>query len=382
MKTVCEVNKCAGCMACVDICPKGAITVKDDLSAYNAVIDPEKCIGCDSCYRVCQQNHPAKAEMPQKWVQGWCADPVQRQKSSSGGFASAISKAFITSGGSVCSCALKDGKFTFEFAETVDDVKKFAGSKYVKSDPSGSYKAVKDKLKNGKKVLFIGLPCQVAALKNFVGKDLESALYTVDLICHGTPSPKLLEMFLKQYKIQLADLKEIKFRNNYNFQIYCNSKSVATDGVIDKYMIAFLYSMTYTDSCYSCNYAKTERVSDLTLGDSYGSELPKADWEKGVSLALCQTDKGIELLKTADLVLKEVDLDKAISKNGQLRAPCAVPKDREVLFQTLKGNEKFNRSVFSLITNQCLRQDIKALLIRLGLHSGYSKLKKLFRHTS
>lgn len=376
MKTVCKINECAGCMACKDICPKGAIQIRDDLTAYNAVIDPQKCIGCDSCYRVCPQNHPAKAEMPQKWVQGWCADPVQRQKSSSGGFASAISKAFITSGGTVCSCALKDGKFTFEFAETVDDVKKFAGSKYVKSDPSGSYKAVKDKLKNGKKVLFIGLPCQVAALKNFVGKDLESALYTVDLICHGTPSPKLLEMFLKQYKIQLADLEDIAFRKERNFQVYCNNKSVATDGVIDRYMIAFLYNMIFADSCYSCKYAKTERVSDLTIGDSWGSELPAQEREKGISLALCQTEKGSRLLAMSDLVLKDVDPEKAIAKNGQLKAPCEMTKLRTEFENKIKRNQNFNRVVFSLIPQQCLKLDGKALLLKLGL---YNKLKKLLR---
>lgn len=357
-------------MACADICPKGAVTIKDDLSACNAVIDSEKCIGCDCCYNVCQQNHPPQLTPPRKWAQGWCADLAGRQKGSSGGFAFAISTAFIKSGGSVCSCVFTGGKFTFEFAESVDDVKKFSGSKYVKSNPSGIYKAIKARLKSGEKVLFIGLPCQVSALKNFVGKELESALYTVDLICHGTPSPKLLDMFLKQYKIQLSGVEEIKFRKNYKYQISCNGKSVAPDGVTDKYMTAFLNSLTHTDNCYSCNYAKTQRASDLTLGDSYGSELPESEWDKGVSLALCQTDKGIELLETADLVLKDVDLDRAVSKNDQLRAPSAVPKGREAFFKALRANKKFNSAIYLFLTKQCLRQDIKAVLIRLGLRGS------------
>lgn len=376
MKTVCKINECAGCMACKDICPKGAIQIRDDLTAYNAVIDPQKCIGCDSCYRVCPQNHPAKAEMPQKWVQGWCADPVQRQKSSSGGFAAAISKAFLKDGGSVCSCALKDGKFIFTFAETEDALAKFAGTKYVKSDPSGSYKEIKERLKNGNKVLFIGLPCQVSALKNFVGTDLERALYTVDLICHGTPPPKLLEMFLKQYKIQLADVENIMFRKGRNYQIYCNNKSVATDGVIDRYMIAFLYKLTFANSCYSCKYAKTQRVSDLTIGDSWGSELPAQEQEKGISLALCQTDKGTRLLAMADLILKDVDPEKAMSKNDQLKAPCEKTELRTEFEKKIKEGQNFNRVVFSLIPRQCLKLDGKALLLRLGL---YNKLKKLLR---
>lgn len=363
MKTVCEMNKCAGCMACSDICPKRAIKIIDNLSAYNAVIDEEKCINCDVCHQVCPNNYPVKAVLPIKWYQGWAENSVLRKESSSGGAATSISKAFIENGGVVCSCTFSHGNFLFEFAENLDDLKKFVGSKYVKSNPTGVYKVVQHRLKNGEKVLFIGLPCQVAALKNFIGEGLSAKLYTIDLICHGTPSPKLLELFLKQYGLSLLKLKDIQFRVKAKFQIYGDHKGIITNGVSDRYSIAFLNALIYTDNCYCCHYAKKERISDLTLGDSWGSNLDKEEQKKGISLILSQTEKGILLLKTAQLHLETVDIDNAINHNQQLKYPSIMPARRKEFFKGIK-NGKFNSLVFRIMLKQCLKQDVKQFLIK------------------
>lgn len=369
MKTVCELNKCAGCMACVDICPKGAIKIKDSLSAYNAEIDENKCIGCNACHKVCQANHPAKAKAPIDWHQGWTENAETRKECSSGGAATAISKGFLENGGIVCGCTFNEGKFIFEFAENEDELKKFIGSKYVKSDPMGIYKEIKSRLKREEKVLFIGLPCQVAALKNYVSTDLSDKLYTIDLICHGTPSPKVLNIFLKQYGLTLSSLKDIKFRVKAKFQIYGDYKGIITKGVSDRYSIAFLNALTYTENCYRCPYAKTERVSDVTLGDSWGSELAMDEQKNGISLILNQTEKGNELLKMANLHLEAVDIKKAIASNHQLEYPSFKPKGREKFFDGLK-DRNFNSLVFRQLPKQCLRQDVKKVLIKLHIIDG------------
>ena len=369
MKTVCELNQCAGCMACIDICPKEAITIDDNLAAYNAVIDENKCIGCNACYKVCQSNHPAKLLSPIKWYQGWAVVPDVREYCASGGMATAISQAFVESGGVVCSCTFHNGEFIFEFAENIEDLKKFAGSKYVKSNPKGIYKKVKDYLKSGRKVLFIGLPCQVSALKNFVGAQYEDGLFTADLICHGTPSPMLLEIFLNQYGHTLTELQDIQFRAKTKIMVYWDYKGIITNGVSDKYSIAFLNSLTYTDNCYSCRYACKERVSDLTLGDSWGSGLPVNEQKKGISLMLCQTDKGDQLLKTANIHLEKVDIEKAIANNQQLSHPSVMPKGREKFYKGLKKHG-FNQLVFLQFPEKCLRQDVKRILIKLKIIRG------------
>lgn len=370
MKTVCEINKCSGCMACVDICAKGAIKIDDSLEAYNAVIQEDKCINCNACIRVCQKNNTPQAVAPIKWYQGWADEAELRENGASGGFASAISKSFIEGGGYVASCTFKDGSFRFQIENTLEGIKKFAGSKYVKSDPSGIYSDISKLLKQGEKVLFVGLPCQVAAIKNYIGKSLQDELYTIDLICHGTPSPKLLETYLKQYGYSLEKIQNIQFRVKGNFQAYNDYKSVVTSGVCDKYHIAFLNAISYTENCYECDYAEKERVSDLTLGDSWGSELGMAELKNGISLSLCQSEKGIELLKNAKLQLKAVDIENAVLNNQQLNHPAEMPKSRNKFFHKLRNGHNFNSLIFKCFPKQCVRQEVKRGLILMNIVKG------------
>lgn len=370
MKTVCKKDQCAGCMACIDICPKGAISIKDNLQCYNAVINEELCVNCGACQKVCQSNHPASAVAPISWQQGWTLQNEVRAKSSSGGAAAELSRGFVASGGIVCSCVFRDGVFGFEFAETVDELQKFVGSKYVKSNPVGIYKQISDKLKQEKNVLFIGLPCQVSALKNFVLSKYQKNLYTVDLICHGTSSPEILEKFLNQHHYSLKNLKDIRFRMKARFQVFGDYKGIVTPGVSDRYTIAFLNTLTYTENCYSCQYAKRERVSDLTIGDSWGNELAEEEQGKGISLILCQTEKGAELLNDAQLHLEPVDVDKAVENNHQLHAPSNMPEGRYEFFRLLNEGLNFDSLVKKNFPKQCFRQDIKKLLIKAKIIRG------------
>lgn len=367
MKTVCALNQCAGCMACVDICPKGAVTIVDRLSAYNAVIDADRCIGCNACHAVCQHNHPAKQQLPAKWYQGWALEPELRNRCASGGLATAVSEAFVEAGGVVCSCTFKDGQFVFAFAETKGELQKFSGSKYVKSNPVGMYKKVKQFLQKGRKVLFAGLPCQVSAMKNYMGEQYAEQLYTADLICHGTPSPKILEIFLNQYGCSLAELQDIRFRAKAESMTHADHKAIVPNGVCDKYSIAFLHSLIYTENCYSCPYARKERVSDLTLGDSWGTDLPKEQQRRGISLILAQTKKGAELLKMANICLEDVDMEKAIKSNHQLYEPSHAPETRNSFFKGIGENRKFNHLVFGCFPKICLKQDVKFVLNKAGL---------------
>lgn len=267
-------------------------------------------------------------------------------------------------------CAFENGVFGFHIENTQDGIRRFAGSKYVKSNPSGVYRKIRELLKSGEKVLFIGLPCQVAALKNYISDNLQSKLYTIDLICHGTPSPKLLEMFLNQYGYSLEKIKNIQFRVKGKFPIYNNYKSVITAGVCDRYMIAFLNSISYTENCYECDFAKKERVSDLTLGDSWGTSLGADEVRKGVSLVLCQNEKGDELLKSADLHLEPVDIETAVENNQQLKHSAYVPEKRNEFFDKVKMGSSFNKLIFKLFPKQCIRQEVKKLLISVNAVKG------------
>lgn len=368
MITVCEKGKCTGCMECIDICPKGAVQVVDSMIEYNAIIDFDKCTKCNACHKACQNNHELMLAKPICWNQGWAADENIREESSSGGLATAIELAFIRNGGVVCSCTFHSGRFEFDFAETEGEVSKFLGSKYVKSNPGGIYKKVLKRLKDGEKILFVGLPCQVAAAKHYTKN--HQNLYTIDLICHGTPSPKILEKFLDDYDVKLVDLERIRFRVKNSFRLEQNGKQFAVPTVTDNYLMTFLNSTSYTENCYQCNYAQLGRVGDITLGDSWGSELEKKIQDKGVSLILCQSDKGKNLIEKSDLVLTDVELKRAIEHNHQLQHPSQKPPQREAFFRELNKGCKFKNVVRKCYPERYLKDTLKTLLYKAKFVRG------------
>ena len=368
LRTVCEFNKCAGCMACIDICPKEAIQIQDSLKAYNAVIDESKCIDCNLCLKICQRCNPPILKLPFLWKEGWAEDPAIREASSSGGFASAIEISFVRNGGIVYSCTFDDGEFKFSSTDEETDIGKFAGSKYVKSNPIGVYKKMVKHLKDGKKVLFVGLPCQVAAARNYVG-DREN-FYAIDLICHGTPSPKILEAFLNEHECTLRSLKDLSFRIKSNFGLKHYNKSFTIPIVRDNYTTTFLNSTTYTENCYECGYAKLERISDLTLGDSWGSKLSETEARKGISLALCQTKKGWELLQQAKLHLMDLDLDIAVKNNHQLQYSSAKPSQREKFLNMIKSGKRFSYAMLRCYPSRYIKDVIKIMLFRMKIIGG------------
>ncbi|MCC8155799.1 MAG: Coenzyme F420 hydrogenase/dehydrogenase, beta subunit C-terminal domain [Oscillospiraceae bacterium] len=371
MRTVCDKDKCSGCMACVNVCGKEAIAIKDSLSCYNAVIDETLCVNCGACERVCQENNRPDLIQPLYWYQGWAEDAAVRKGSVSGGVAQAIQRGFIDMGGVVISCAFDNGEFAFKAAETIEELKQFAGSKYVKSNPKRLYKRTVDYLRNGIKVLFVGLPCQVAAVKNYVPKILTDDLYTADLICHGTPSPQILDMYLKQYVVSLKHVNNINFRAKSRFQIVEDLKPIeSVFGICDHYSTAFLNAICYTENCYSCAYARKERIGDLSLGDSWGSNQEQFEINKGISLILCQNDKGMDLLKNGKIHLENVDIKNAVAHNHQLREPMSKPRSRDAFFAGLKNGKKFNSIVRHCYPWICAKQFVKKYLIKARILRG------------
>ena len=372
-KFVCEENLCTGCRACMDKCAKNAISIKDNLDFFNAVIDENKCVDCGACHKVCPNNSPAELKEQLSWHQGWADSSEERKKSSSGGFATVLSKSFIQNGGIVCSCAFAEGDFIFKAVETEEEAECFRGSKYVKSNPEGIYKKVKVFLQSQKRVLFIGLPCQVAAVKNFVGGQNQKNLYTVDLICHGTPSVKILEKYLEQYHIKLNEVKNISFRTKNSFMLKKNEKPIIDSRIQDTYTMTFLSSLNYTENCYSCKYATDRRVGDITIGDSWGSELTE-EIEKGISLVMCQTEKGEELLQLMPFHFEKVNVDEALKNNHQLRHPAVEPDKRKQFFEEIKKGKKYDSVVARIYPKACIKQKIKKVLF--GIRGGGMRYTK------
>lgn len=375
MKTVCELNMCNGCMACVEKCHRNAITIKDDLKYYNALIDTKKCVDCGLCTKVCPRENDNDMSKPKWWYQGW-ADSEIREHASSGGAASAIIRAFIKNGGYVASCLFDSGKFVFEVTNEMAVARKFAGSKYVKSNPKKIYGKIQSLLKANQKVLFIGLPCQVAAVNQFI-KD-KTNLVTADLICHGTPSPYLLKKCLQEYGHDINTLTDINFRIKSLYELNRDGKPIAAFHTMDNYLIAFLHSYDYTENCYSCKFATLDRVSDITLGDSWGTEL-SGEVKNGVSLILCQSEKGKELIESAGLNLLDVDINNAISHNEQLNKPSKCSKSRDQFFENYNRYNNFGKALVKTAPGIVAKEKVKSIvkyIVRGGGDTGlydYSK---------
>ena len=358
MKTICELNMCNGCMACVEKCHRNAITIKDDLKYYNALVDTKKCVDCGLCTKVCPRENDNDMSKPKWWYQGW-ADSEIREHASSGGAASAIIRTFIKNGGYVASCLFDSGKFVFEVTNEMAVARKFAGSKYVKSNPEKIYGKIQSLLKANQKVLFIGLPCQVAAVNQFI-KD-KTNLVTADLICHGTPSHYLLKKCLQEYGQDINTLTDINFRIKSLYELNRDGKPIAAFHTMDNYLIAFLHSYDYTENCYSCKFATLDRVSDITLGDSWGTEL-SGEVKNGVSLILCQSEKGKELIESAGLNLLDVDINNAILHNEQLNKPSKCSKSRDQFFENYNKYNNFGRALVKTAPGIVAKEKVKSIV--------------------
>lgn len=370
MKTVCEKDLCNGCMACVDICPKEAVRVDQKPEAFNSIIDEEKCIGCNACTRICPRNEKSfDFHKPKTWYQGWSSSEI-RSGSASGGAATAIIKGFIESGGYVCSCVFADGEFRYKITNSREETNQFAGSKYVKSNPEGVYRNISDLLSKGKAVLFIGLPCHVAALKKYVNLRIQYRLYTVDLICHGTPAPILLKKYLSDHGIDIQKIESISFRTKNDFRVRENTQPIVPLGIADRYLYSFLKKVNYTTNCYMCQFASLNRIADLTLGDSWGTELAESEQKKGISLLLSQNEKGNELIKLANLTTLPVDLMKAVENNAQLQNSSKEPKERKKFFKLLETGINYDRIMFKIFPRVFIKQDIKMVLMKLHIISS------------
>lgn len=380
MENVLEKNKCSGCSACANACPKNAIEmIKNEDGFIHPKINKHKCVNCGLCKKTCPVLNTSENKSLNQCYVAYSNDEDVKKTSSSGGIFDLIAKNILKDHGIVVGAAFNDKmELKHTAIEKIEDLEKLKGSKYLQSELDNIFSYIKEKI-NNRKVLFVGTPCQVAGLHAFLKKDYDN-LVCVDLFCHGVPSPKLFTKYIKELeKDNNSKVINYNFRDKKtgwdSYSNTCrlkNNKEISQLQKDNNYMKLFLSDIALRESCYNCNFKLGNKYSDITLGDFWGVQkyYPEMYNKQGVSAIIVNTEKGQKVFEdiSNDLSYKECKLENIVSGNPSLAISGKTPKLRNEFFDELDNKDidyltkKYQKKI-SLISK--LKNKIKSLIKKL-----------------
>jgi coenzyme F420-reducing hydrogenase beta subunit len=319
-------------------------------------INIEQCIHCGLCKKICPVINQGQERKPLHVYAAKNKNEEIRRKSSSGGIFTLLAEQIIRNGGVVFGARFNDAwEVIHDYTETIEGLAAFRGSKYVQSSIGNTYRQAKEFLEEGRDVLFSGTPCQIAGLKAFLQRDYEKLL-TVDLVCHGVPSPavwgKYLDEIVKKpstphHHARIA-IAAINFRDKtYGWKVFSlslqfineNKKIVSLIEPLDKniFMKGFLNDLYLRPSCHQCPSKSLKSGSDITLGDYWGIKniLPEFDDDKGTSLVIINTHQGKNVFSTLKVATVETSYTDALSGNSLLVNSISCPRRRKKFMKHL-----------------------------------------------
>lgn len=395
-----SAQRCMGCYACMDVCRFQAIKmVQNEQGFYYPEIDDEVCTECNACEKKC----PVLTETGVPL--GRCSftdgkpsayaikslDEKIRFGSASGGVFPVLAKRFLSEDGIVFGAGFADD-WTVQHKpiDKISDISQLQSSKYAQSDMMGIYKQVRKCLKAGRKVMFSGTPCQVAALHNYLGACWPEDIFVVDLFCHGVSSPGLLERYLNEMVPENETIHSVAFRHKergwekYNMRIeYGDDKVYSKPFRKDPFLSAFCRKASLRESCYRCNAKGFPRHSDLTLGDFWMVDriFPDMNDKKGVSIVLANTDKGNRLLSDLkdDLEVREIPENVFSDIYHRSGTPVERPVYRDAFFDLVEKKsvsyaaEQLCKTPFM----ESIVGEMRMVLVKLGVYDWLRKLKKV-----
>ena len=334
MPNLCELEaSCCGCSACADVCPKNAISMAEKDGFLYPQVDSSKCVDCKLCEKVCSfKGEKITGSNCLKAFAAKACDDV-RMSSSSGGVFTVLSDLILSQGGVVYGAVYKESMRVCHTCANSKELRdKMRGSKYIQSDLSGIYRQVAEDLKAKKKVLFVGVPCQVSALKSFLKCDYNN-LYTADLVCHGVPSNEVWQKFVKcineKYNKTLIDYsfrnKQVSWRRYSPKLTFSDGTVVGENNLTASFIELFRYDVSLRPSCTECRYSSDHREGDFTMGDFWGIEnlVPEMDDGKGVSALMINSFKAEELFGAMkeQLLLHECTVENIMARQPNMSRP-------------------------------------------------------------
>ena len=358
-------QNCCGCYACFNACPKKAIDMVFDNEGFTyPTINSSKCVHCDECSRVCPLlNQHEEASNSSVCYAAYCNNESIRKESSSGGLFSLLAQNILNKGGVVFGAVFDDKYEVVHYCATNEnEISKIRGSKYLQSNIGQTYSDVKKYLDSGCLVMFTGTPCQIEGLLFYLKRDYEN-LFTQDIICHGVPSRKVWNLFLKSNHTEI--INDLSFRDkttgweDYSLRINGYLESHKNN----KFMKAFVNDLCLRPSCYVCKFKKRTKLSDITLGDLWGADFiaPELNDNNGLSFVEVNTQKGIKMFSEISnkIIYKSISFENALSYNPSLLFPNARPKNRDDFMNEINQNN-FSK----IVSRYCQKPFLKRVFFK------------------
>lgn len=338
--SIIEKNDCSGCASCMNACMHNAIKMKsDDQGFFYPQVEDNTCIGCGLCVSVC----PSQSVTNLKPLKTYAIKKIndeERLLSTSGGIASAIAENFICRGGTVYGVIqTSKGDVLTLRADNLKEIESFKGSKYVQTYIGYSFSECREDLLGGKVVAFFGTSCHIDGLLHYlkIRKTNISNLLTVDLICHGVPSPQLFKDYISFLnKRKPVERYECRTKKNGwgNGSQQFSPTIMYKDGVEEcdtllsrAWLNLFFSNCCLRPHCYSCPYAGKGRCADITIADYWGIKdvHPSFFDERGISLVISNTLKGDNLLsEISGVKVISSDYDSAVLKQNNAHSPSKM----------------------------------------------------------
>ncbi|WP_321424545.1 Coenzyme F420 hydrogenase/dehydrogenase, beta subunit C-terminal domain [uncultured Bacteroides sp.] len=354
MVYIVDKHNCCGCTACVQVCPKMCISFPEDEEGFRyPYVDKETCIDCGLCENVCPVLNQTEPKKPLNVYAAINPNEEIRMKSSSGGIFTILAEKVINEGGVVFGARFDENwEVMHDFTKTIEGLEVFRGSKYLQSRIGETYKQAREFLRAGFKVLYTGTSCQILGLKMFLRKEYDNLL-TVDIVCHGVPSPKIWKSYLQDInsmnqKITYINLRaKIRGWKRYSYLIKAGDNVLYDDYAANSmYLKGFMSNVFLRPSCYKCPAKEGRSNSDITLADNWGywDIKPENFDDMGVSAVMVNTNKGNEFLNKLSIKLQQYSIEAFIASNLSYKKSMESPKYRSFFWQ------EFPKLGFNVIT--------------------------------
>lgn len=384
-----DKKNCCGCSACVQRCPKQCIRLDEDTEGFlYPKVDDDACIKCGLCEKVCPILNQVDKLPVQEVLAVKNPNEEERMNSSSGGVFLPLARGVINKGGVVFGAVYdKSWEVHHVYAEKIEDVNPMMGSKYLQSKIENTYNEAERFLKQGREVMYVGSPCQIAGLRTFLRNKEYPNLLAVDFLCHGVPSPGVWRRYLAETyggygakehgrlqatagknTVLLSSLNatspigDIKFRDKtesgwkkFRFVVRQTSASKADQNSVlssdihydNPFMRGFLSDIYLRPSCYECKCKNGVNHSDLTIGDYWAARVTDQDFDddKGVGVVLVNTSKGKEYFNMLNMKVRKSTLDNAHLCNGGFNEHTQAHPKRVLFFDLISQGKTIKDAV-------------------------------------